>query len=182
MHDDELENLEKAKILDPSNIETSWKYSQALLRRGLGKNVIYIIVSKSYDYNDEYYYDSVAGGGSPIEAYVSKEKAENEAKLRSIKEFMSLDRLWEWGGGEGALGIFMSTSAEDLVNLFEKVGVAARAEDFNDADRLEEIYKDLRKQYTEQKITAEQIIPIYDASSLQFFYVEEIPVEDGSCA
>lgn len=57
-------------------------------------DVVYVLMEVGWDYNDEVFFQSEAGGGSPHSFYTVKAEADKECDARNIEKFRS---LWESG-------------------------------------------------------------------------------------
>ena len=58
-------------------------------------NTVYVLMEEGWDYNDETYFRSEAGGGHPECFFLSEEEANKECQARNIASFKKL-----WANGD----------------------------------------------------------------------------------
>jgi len=66
----------------------------AVLRGGAKMDTVYVLMHEGWDYNDEVFFRSEGGGGTPESFFTDEAKANAECDKRNIKDFKS---LWETG-------------------------------------------------------------------------------------
>jgi hypothetical protein len=58
-------------------------------------NTVYVLMEEGWDYNDEVYFRSDAGGGHPKGFFLNEEEANKECQARNLKSFKEL-----WANGD----------------------------------------------------------------------------------
>lgn len=159
--DDQLRNLER-RIL---NGETDRLPEYISSQERVGKSqILFIVVSESYDYNDEYFF--AVEGADPVIAFLDREKAELEANIMTtgwLRE--NCTELQEWNRNEGWHGLFEIESNEELERFLVGNGVTDMTEDGFNAERC----------------SFEQLRAICDKVNIGLYNVRQIVLADGLC-
>jgi hypothetical protein len=113
---------------------------------------VFTIVAKGFEYNDNYMYETESGGGNPVHAYFSEEKAHLQCKVMNIASIRSLDSLGDYG--------WLEHDRDDLKEMREICGL--------DED-----------DYSLPDLTDEQAEKMYGLLGDYFYYVVQIEVEDA---
>lgn len=157
--DDQLRNIERRVL----NGEADLLPEYVSLQERVGKSqILFIVVSESFDYNDEYFFS--VEGADPVIAFLDKEKAELEATILTTEWLrQNCTELQEWNGNEGWPGLFDIESGVEM--FLTGNGVTDMTEDgFN----------------TEQ-CSYEQLRTICEKLSIGLYNVRQIVLADGLC-
>jgi hypothetical protein len=172
MSDESKREAEREYQMDPS-AENAQKLFNQKTRSGEAGPIVYAVVATSYDYNDEYYYTTEAGGYHVQKVYVSQARAQEECDRCNRKSLLSNDlRDWVSDGDT-----FFNDQIDGLepVDFLKQYGIDFEEEEIDAFDSA------LSEAYKEGKINDQVLDKIYKASSLSFYQVETLRVEDGLC-
>jgi hypothetical protein len=161
--DKELRDLERAILSGDVARLPEYVHNQ----ERLGKTqTIYIVVSDSFAYNDNYYYQSEGGGGEPVRAFLSETAARQEANRLSIGWLhQESEELYAWAGGENLEYLFQNVEGE-LTDFLSQHGASMHGEEGIDVSNC----------------TDEQCIKIIENIEITPYSIRSITLEDGMCS
>jgi hypothetical protein len=183
MSDEELRELERKQQSDPS-IENATRLVHARARSGQATQQLYIVISIGYQYNDNYYYGG-EDGGHPVRAFISEAAAEAHALQANIDDMLAIDNLEEWVH-DGDPFIDISTEPDEdydqaLAAFYANYGLTFDTNiDPTAAENL--VFEQIQQMAADGRLSREQLGELYTQSSLHFYSVAAVNLEDGYCA
>lgn len=131
-------------------------------RRG-NTATLYVVVCESFDYDDNHYYQSEAGGGEPLRAFLSREAAQDEVRRLTagwLREHAYDLEDWSYEGWAGLVDM----DEIELTNFLSARGATL-----------------IERGVDVSGCTDEQCREIVDALSISPYTIREIPLTDGVC-
>ena len=127
---------------------------------------VYIVMEKSFEYNDEIYYTPESGGGNPENVFTDKEKAEQFARQKNV-EFMKAHNPSEFSYEPSLEFLNKNISQQDALTKLKAVGV-----DFYNEEYLS-MEKPWDKDWTPEQV--EVIVEVFSRFSM--FYIVEMDMD-----
>ena len=128
----------------------------------------YVITEVGYEYNDEIYYQSESGGGTPVKVYLDKAKAEAEIDRLNLESLVTCEI--------GQYAYNMSDIVSDM-NAFEKI---LKKYDTEGTLDLEDEYE-LGEWFSANAISFSQADKrkIVKLVNLEFYTLAEVEIDDS---
>lgn len=128
----------------------------------------YVITEVGYEYNDEIYYQSESGGGTPVKVYLDKAKAEAEIDRLNLESLVTCEI--------GQYAYNMSDIVSDM-NAFEKI---LKKYDTEGTLDLEDEYE-IGEWFSANAISFSQADKrkIVKLVNLEFYTLAEVEIDDS---
>jgi hypothetical protein len=136
-------------------------------------NTVYVLMEEGWDYNDEIFFQSEAGGGTPRNFYESEDAANKECQRRNLKSFKE---LWENGEiQQYCYGITELLPYEERKDKAKKKLLNETCEKLfgKDFDELDEAFNDQEKVEILDH-SEEAWATLYNLMKLSFWNVVEV--------
>jgi hypothetical protein len=138
------------------------------------KETLYMIAEIGYEYNDEVYHRPESGGINPVALYRDRQKADAEAARRTLAYARGADLRYYGYEVEDILrgGRYEKTSRrafEDLMNKYVPEFDLSNTEGWKGFVDIENAVK---------QMTDEEVVELLSYTTLNFFEVREVVLED----
>ncbi len=139
--------------------------------RKISGDKIYVVMSQSWEYNDEYFYTTDGDAGKTLIAYRDKAKAEAVALDKNIEALM------EAGCRDGGLGEWNNCGETDFRNKGPKLDALLTKLGWDKDDRDLIIPNQIEgRDFT---LTKDEAVLLMNALSLYWYYVEEVELGEA---
>ena len=123
-------------------------------KKASGRNKLWVICARDFEYNDEIHSPTESGGGRPLEAFSDEVKAEASCKSKNFQQFLNI--LPELGD-----------YCYDVADIFNEEALSVLAKhgtkDCNDLQKLHW-----------QTLPPEDVQALYDGCSLSWYHLYEV--------
>ena len=137
-------------------------------------NTVYVLMEEGWDYNDEVYFRSDAGGGHPKVFYLSQEEADKECQTRNVASFRELwvsGEIREYCYGIDELLPYDDRKDKSLKKLLNETCEKVFGLDWNEVD--DQLSNEDRVPVLESATEADWA-QLYDLMNLNFWNVVEV--------